>query len=130
MGYDYDYLDKPSGTLTIGRSYTKLDNSTWDPPHAGWENTYVYLNIDPTFQSGKTHGAIRFRMIRADGDETAHIDIPIDVDDLDDNGRYLTHVVYWEQGDGKKTHVELKCQGGLASASLGTRYTKKAVVLD
>jgi len=128
--YDYDYLDKPSGTLEVGRSYVKLDQSTWDPPRSGWEHTYVYLNIAPTFQSGKAYGALRLRIVRADGDTTGHQDILIAQGMLDDDGRTLHHVLYWEAGDGKKTHIELKCQGGLQSARIGTRYVKKAVVVD
>ena len=53
----YRYLGKPSGTLTVGGSYTDLDASRWDPPGSGWEHTLIYLNVTPTFKSGKTRGA-------------------------------------------------------------------------
>lgn len=128
---DYDYLDKPDGTFTITREYKTLDKSEWNPPRGGWENTQVYLNIDPTFKSGKTHGAIRVRLMREDGDDTGHEDIPIDIDDLDDNGRTLRRWNYWELGEkGASTKVQVECIGGLESCSVGTRYTKKAVVVQ
>jgi hypothetical protein len=127
---DYDYLDKPGGTLSVGTSYKKLDYSTWNPPRDGWENTLVYLNIRPTFKSGKTHGALRVRLMRENGDAHGYQDLPIDVDDLDD-GTALKQYLTWEKGGkGDSTWIELKCIGGLASASIGTRYTSKAVVAD
>lgn len=129
MGFDYDYLDKGEGTLTVGRSYVELDKSEWDPPNAGLEHTLVYLNVRPTFAGGKTRGALRIRLIRADGDASAYHDYPIDADMLEDGTQLITHT-YFELGDGKRTHIELRCQGGLESADIGTRYTKKAVVLD
>lgn len=127
---DYKYLGKPSGVLVLTRAYKSLDLSYWDPPRTGWENTQCYLNIDPTFAEGKTHGAIRVRLVREDGDDTGHDDIPIDVDDLDDDGRTLRRWLYWEQGQrGASSKVQLKCIGGMASATLYTRYTKKATVV-
>jgi hypothetical protein len=129
--YDYDYLDKPGGTFTVTREYKTLDQSTWTPPRTGWEHTYVYLNIKPTFQSGKTVGAIRVRLIREDGDTTGHEDLIILKDALDSEGKTLRHWVYWEQGNkDTTTKVQLLCLGGLASAAISTRYTKKAVVVD
>lgn len=130
MGYDYDYLGKPSGTQLIGQSYEKLEQSDYDPPHSGWENTLIYLNITPTrWLDGWSIGAVRVRIVRADGDATGYEDMVIAEDALEDGSTLRTYT-YWEQGDGKKTHVEVRCQGGLAEAELGTRYTKKAVVLD
>lgn len=127
--YDYKYLGKPGGTLKVGRSYTRLDQSRWDPPRPGWESTLVYLNIEPTFKAGKSAGAIRIRLVRADGDKTAYNDFVIHRDALDGNARQLQTFTYWESGNGKVTRVELRCQGGLESAVIRTRYTKKAVVV-
>lgn len=129
--YDYDYLEKPSGTFAVTTSYKTLDQSTWTPPRSGWESSQVYLNIDPTFRDGKNHGAIRVRLCREDGDETGHEDIPIDIDDLDGDGRTLRRWLYWEKGGaGDWTKVQLKCIGGMASATIYTRYTKKVTVVD
>jgi hypothetical protein len=129
--YDYDYLEKPGGTFTVTRDYKTLDQSTWDPPRSGWENSYVYLNIKPSFQSGKTVGAIRVRLVREDGDTTGHHDLIIHKDALDSEGKTLRHWMYWEAGSGSTTtKVQLLCIGGLASAAISTRYTKKAVVVD
>lgn len=131
MGYDYDYLGKPGGTQTIGTGYEDLDDSHYDPAHTGWENTYVYLNIRPTrWKSGATIGAVRLRIIRADGDATAHHDFVVAQAALDEDGATLRHMLYWEAGDGGKTRVQVKCEGGLTECVLGTRYTKKAIVLD
>jgi hypothetical protein len=125
---DYDYLDKPGGTFTATGSYKKLDQSTWNPPRDGWENTLVYLNITPKFKSGKTHGALRVRLMRENGDAHGYQDFPIDVDDLDD-GQTLKQYLTWEKGGkGDSTWIEVKCIGGLESATIGTRYTSKAVV--
>jgi hypothetical protein len=129
--YDYDYLDKPGGTFTVTRDYKTLDNSTWNPPRTGWENSFVYLNIKPTFQSGKTSGAIRVRVFREDGDTTGHHDLIITKEALDSEGKTLRHWTYWEAGGkGDSTKVQLQCIGGLGSAVISTRYTKKAVVVD
>jgi hypothetical protein len=127
--YAYDFLGKASGSQTFGRSYGKLDMSFYDPDNPGLEFTLRYLNIKPTFATGKTTGAIRPRLVRADGDDTAYDDIQIHKDALDNDGITLRTFVYFEAGDGGDTHWELKCIGGLASAQVGTRYTKKAVIL-
>lgn len=141
--YIYDYLDKPSGTQVIGQSYVDLDLSAWDPPKSGWENTYVYINVEPTnwIDSQELAGMIRLRIVRSDGDATAHEDWPVvrrlnpdgslrlPGGTLDEDGRTLRHLTYWEAGDGGKTRVQVKCEGGLTKATLHTRYTKKALVL-
>jgi len=127
---DYDYLEKPSGTFTATRDYKTLDQSSWTPPRDGWENTLVYLNIKPTFRSGKTHGAIRIRLMRENGDAHGYDTISIDADDLDDeDGNILRQYFTWELGEkGAGTKIQLRCVGGLESALIGTRYTSKAVV--
>ena len=117
--YDYAYLGKPPGQLVVGTSYMKLDQSTWDPPRAGLEHTLVYLNIEAV--SGR--GILRLRIVRADGDKTGYMDFDV-------SGKKLITYTYFENGDGKPTHIELKCMGGLKSVTIGTRYTKKAVVVD
>lgn len=128
---DYDYLDKPGGTFTVTRDYKTLDQSEWTPPRSGWENTFVYLNIKPTFKEGKYIGAIRVRLYREDGDTSGHEDILIAKDALDSDGRTLRHWLYWEKGvEGASTKIQLVCIGGLTSAEISTRYTKKAVVID
>lgn len=126
--YTYKYLGKPTGTQTVGRKYVTLQKSKYDPPHAGWESTLVYLNLNSVkFKAGKSAGAVRVRIVRANGDKTAYHDNVVHVGALDDGGTLLTYT-YWEAGDGQPTHVELKCIGGLESVVLGTRYTKKCVV--
>jgi N-acetylmuramoyl-L-alanine amidase len=127
---DYDYLNKPGGTFTVTNSYKTLDQSNWNPPRAGWENTLVYLNITPKFKSGKNHGAIRVRLMRENGDAHGYDTIPIDADDLDEDGVILKQYFTWELGEkGGETEVQMKCVGGLESASIGTRYTSKAVIV-
>ena len=129
MSYTYDYLGKPDGVQSIGTAYEKLDQSTWDAPKSGWENTLVYLNIKPTkWAEGKTIGAVRVRIMReADDDATAYHDLVVAKDTLEE-GTTLQTYTYWEKGDGQKTHVEVRCQGGLLAADVGTRYTKRCVV--
>ena len=125
---EYAYLGKPETVQTVGRSYTRLDQSFYDPEAVGWEHTLYYLNVDPTFRAGFVGGAIRPRLVRADGDMTAYNDIEIHADCLDGNGKALKTGLYWEAGDGNSSYLELQCIGGLASATISTRYTKKAVV--
>lgn len=127
--FDYQYLGKPTGPQTVGMKYEKLDDSRWDPPRAGFEHTLVYLNVKPTFAPGMSIGSLRVRIVRADGDATGYNDFVVAKDALEDGVALFTYT-YWELGDGKPTHVEARCQGGLALASIGTRYTKKAVVVD
>lgn len=117
--YDYKYLGKPSGLLTVGTRYVTLDQSRWDPPRRGLEHTLVYLNVAKV----KGSGFLRVRIMRADGDATAYMDFPV-------TGSQLITYTYFEDGDGKPTHVELKCRGGLTQAVISTRYTKKAVIPD
>ena len=117
--FDYKFLGKPKGTLVVGTAYKDLDASTWDPPRAGLEFTLVYLNIEKVVGVGK----LRLRIVRADGDKSGYIDIDV-------NGPRLLTYTYFELGNGKPTHVELKCHSGLKSVTLSTRYTKKAVVVD
>lgn len=125
----YDYLEKPGGSQTVGRSYVDLDQSKWDSPIKGWESTLVYLNITPTFQPGKTHGSVRVRLQRQSGDAHAPHTIPIDIDDLDEDGVFTTQYHTYELGEkGKWTKVQLKCEGGLESVKVSTRYTTKVVV--
>ena len=129
--YDYHYGGKPPGTFSITRDYKTLDQSEWSPPRSGWESSTVYLNVDPTFQSGKTVGAIRLRLVREDGDDTGHADLFVMADALDGDGRCLIRWNYWEKGEkGVSTKVQVKCIGGLQSATISTRYLKKSVVVD
>jgi hypothetical protein len=123
----YRYLGKPSGTLTVGGSYVDLDGSRWDPSRAGWEHTLIYLNVTPTFKTGKTRGALRVRLLRADGDTTMYHDHVITVDSLSSGSQLITQA-YWEMGDKTASRVQLKCIGGLAKVVVGTRYTKRAIV--
>jgi murein DD-endopeptidase MepM/ murein hydrolase activator NlpD len=143
--YKYKYLGKPEGTQVIGQSYVDLDLSFYDPSVEGWENSLVYINVQPTnwIDSKEIAGMIRIRMLRIDegNDETAHEDWPIvrrlkedgtlklPGGTLDEDGRTLRRLVYWELADGGKTKFQVKCEGGLTKATLHTRYTKKAIVL-
>ena len=128
--YDYWYSGKPPAPQLIGRAWTRLDLGGFDPVAAGWESTLVYLNITPRFSAGKDAGAIRPRLVRADGDMSAYDDILLHVDALDGDGISCRNRLYWEAGDGNPTYIELRCIGGLSSAVLGTRYRKDAVVKD
>jgi hypothetical protein len=130
--YDYDYLEKPGGTQDIGRSWEKLDQSGWTPKRSGIETTFSYFRITPRFKSGKTAGALQARLMRENGDAHAPTTIPIHIDMLEDDGSYPATFQTFELGeDGGSTHVELRCVGGLESASLGSaRYTTKTVIAD
>lgn len=128
--FDYDYLGKPPRPQVIGRTWTRLELSAHQPARPGWEHTLVYLNITPTFQGGKLAGALRPRLVRANGDYSMYDDVLVHADALDGDGVSCRNRLYWEAGDGGATHLELRCIGGLASVQLGTRYRKVATVKD
>lgn len=124
--YDYNYSGKPSGTLSVGRDYKRLDVSNWDPPRSGLEHVLVYLNCSGFVFTGNTPGRIRVKLNRLDGDSTGYQDYVVlpGITEL-----LITHT-YFEQGDGTTTAVDLKCLDGLQSMKVGTRYAKRAVVSD
>jgi hypothetical protein len=124
----YDYLDKPGGSLTVGRNYVDLDLSKWDSPAKGKEDTLVYLNITPKFYPGKVAGVVRVRLQREDGDPHAPDSILIHAEGLDEDGVHTAQYYTFELSEkGKWTKIQLKCEGGIESAKIGTRYTTKAL---
>lgn len=124
--YDYNYSGKPSGTLNVGQGYTSLDITEWDPPRSGLESVLVYLNCSGFVFDGSKPGRIRIRLDRGNGDYTGYQDFVVvpGVPEL-----LITHT-YWEQGDGTKTWVNIKCLDGLKSMKVGTRYCKRNVISD
>lgn len=124
--YDYNYSGKPSGTLTVGQDYKRLDTKVWDPPRAGLEHVLVYLNCSGFVFDGGRPGRIRIRLNRLDGDYTAYQDYTVVPGQTE---LLITHT-YFEQGDGTTTAVDLKCLDGLRTMTVGTRYVKRAVVTD
>jgi hypothetical protein len=66
------------------------------------------------------------RLRRADDDFTGYQDFTVAPGQTE---LLITHT-YFEQGDGTRTWVDLKCVDGLQSAKVGTRYVKRAVVVD
>lgn len=123
----YNYSGKPSGTLTVGRDYKRLDVQNWDPPNSSsgdLEHVLVYLNCSGFVFDGNAPGRIRIRLNRLDGDYTGYQDFLVapGVPEL-----LITHT-YFEKGDGTSTAVDLKCLDGLRSMTVGTRYVKRATV--
>lgn len=116
---DYNYSGKPTGTFTATTDYRDLDTKAWDPPRAGLEMTLVYLNVSEVVGTGN----LRIRLVRSDGDDTGYHDYPV-------AGKQLITHTYWELGDGTPTKVQVRCMGGLKSATVTTRYVKRAVVVD
>jgi hypothetical protein len=122
FGIEYWYSGKPSGDLVV-RGYTNLDVESWAPKRDGVTFAMVYLNIDPTFASGKDIGALRVRLIRepfgSDGnDATAYNDFVI-------IGNHLITHVWFEKGEANRPlHWEMDCRYGLEKAVIGTRYAK------
>ena len=130
--YDYKYLGKPSAKQTLTRKYQWVDLSKFMPVNKGLEFSLEYVNIDPTFMAGETvGGAIRMRMQRDDKDNTWYDDLPVLKCMLDDYGKALFTRVFFESGQLKMgTRVQMRCQGGLKSAVLSTRYRKVATIKD
>ena len=127
---DYDYLEKPGTTFSVTTSWKDIDQSSWNPPRKGWENTFTYMRVKPTFKSGKTRGALQVRIMRENGDAHAPHTIGIDADYLESDGSMPTTFMSWELGEkGGSTCVQIRCVGGLSSAKLtSSHYTSKAVV--
>lgn len=124
--YDYNYSGKPAGTLKVGRDYKRLDVPAWDPPRAGLEHVMVYLNCTALVFEGGRPGRIRVRINRLDGDYTGYQDYVVAPGITE---MLITHT-YFEQGDGTTSAVDLKCLDGLLGMTVGTRYLKRAVVVD
>jgi peptidoglycan hydrolase-like protein with peptidoglycan-binding domain len=123
LGIEYWFSGKPAGTLTVGTEYKRLDVKSWAPKKDGLTFGMLYVNVDPTFTSGKTMGVIRARIIReaykgqAD-DPTAYKDF------LMIGGWLITHV-WFEAGEaGRPLHWELVGRLGTSKAVIGTRYAK------
>lgn len=135
--YAYDYLGKPNevdpekwGTQVIGRKYTELDLSGFDPDPAiaAVEFTLAYMNMRPTFEEGKSAGAVRIRVKRADGDAAGPDELLLHRDALDEGGKSLRLFLFFEANKDTGTKVQVKCIGGVSSCEVSTRYTKKARV--
>lgn len=126
--YDYDYTGKPEGTLSVGRDYKYLDIDEWDPPKAGLELVMTYLNCSGFVFDSERPGRIRvcFERNTEDSDRFGYQDYTVvpGVPEL-----LITHATF-EQGDGTRTWVMMRCMDGLASMKVGTRYAKRAVVID
>jgi hypothetical protein len=102
------------------------------PEHVGVEFSLEYVNVEPTFRSGEAvGGAIRMHLMRDDSDESWYDDLPVLKCMLDSSGKALFTRVYFELGELKMgTRVKMRCQGGLESAILSTRYRKVATLKD
>ena len=126
MAVYYDYSGKPSGTLSVGRDYKYLDIDEWDPPKSGLEHVMTYLNCSGFVFDGDGPGRIRvcFERNTEDSDRFGYQDYVVvpGVPEL-----LITHATY-EQGDGTRTWVMIKCMDGLQSMKVGTRYAKRAVI--
>lgn len=123
LGIEYWYSGKPSGSLTIGADYKKLDVKSWAPKKDGLTFGMIYVNVDPTFGSNKTMGVLRIRLVREPhkgqgADPTAYKDF------LMIGGWVITHT-WFESGEaGRPLHWELDTRLGLTKAVIGTRYAK------
>jgi hypothetical protein len=130
--YDYKYLGKPDHTQRLDKSYSLVDLSKFMPANKGAEFSLEYINVTPTFESGETvGGAIRMRLKRDDDDNSWYDDLPVLKCMLDDDGKALFTRVYFESGQlGMGTKIQMRCQGGLKSAVLSTRYRKVLTLKD
>ena len=123
LGIEYWFSGKPTGTLAVGTEYKRLDVKSWAPKKAGLTFGMLYVNVEPTFASGKTMGALRARIIREafngqPDDPTAYKDFLM-------IGSWLITHVWFEAGEaGRPLHWELDCRLGLSSAEISTRYAK------
>ena len=123
LGIEYWYSGKPAGSLTVSGAYKALDVRSWSPKKDGLTFGMLYINVVPTFQSGKTMGVVRARLIREaykgqTEDPTAYKDFLM-------IGNWLITHVWFEAGEGgRPLHWELDTRLGLSKAVIGTRYAK------
>ena len=126
-----DYSGKPSGTLTIKNSqdYVCMDFVTADPPSSGLELHLLYANCEITWGDDPM-GMIRVKYVRDDGDATAYQDYAVPKGAaIGSPDTFLLTATHWESGEkGKGGRWYLRCEGGISSVKIGTRYSKIAVV--
>jgi hypothetical protein len=126
-----DFSGKPSGTLTISNAqdYVSMDFVTDDPPSSGLELHLMYVNCELTWGSDDV-GIIRVKYRRDDGDDTAYQDYCVPKGAaIGSPDTFLLTATHWESGEkGKGGRWYLRCEGGITSVKLGTRYAKIAVV--
>jgi len=126
------YSGKPSGTLTISNAqdYVSLDFVADDPPTSGLEFHLLYVNCELTWSGSDTMGILRVKYRRDDGDETAFQDYAVPKGAaLGSPDTFLLTATHWESGEkGKGGRWYLRCEGGIGSVKLGTRYCKAAVI--
>ena len=107
----------------MGNGYKRLDVKSWAPKKDGLTFGMLYVNVDPTFSSGKTMGVLRARVVRE-----AFNGQPDDMSAYKDFlliGKWLITHVWFEAGEaGRPLHWELDCRLGLSSAVISTRYAK------
>jgi hypothetical protein len=126
-----NYSGKPSGTLTISNAqdYVSMDFVTDDPPSSGLELHLMYVNCELTWGSDDV-GIIRVKYRRDDGDDTAYQDYCVPKGAaIGSPDTFLLTATHWESGEkGKGGRWYLRCEGGITSVKLGTRYSKIAVI--
>jgi Peptidase family M23 len=127
-----DYSGKPSGTLTISNAqdYVSMDFVTEDPPSSGLEFHLLYANCELTWSGSDPAGIIRVKYRRDDGDDTAYQDYAVPKGAaLGSPDTFLLTATHWESGEkGLGGRWYMRCEGGISSMKIGTRYAKIGVV--
>lgn len=124
----HDYSGKPDGALTVrAGDYVRLDVDVADPPRTGAAELHlVYANCALTWASGATAGVIRLKYVREDGDETGFADwTVVRGATLGSPASFLITHTHFEVGQaGLGGRWWIRCGGGLAALTVGTRYVK------
>jgi hypothetical protein len=127
-----DHSGKPPGTLTISNAqdYVSMDFVTADPPSSGLELHLLYANCELTWSGTETMGLIRVKYRRDDGDDTAYQDYAVPKGAaIGSPDTFLLTATHWEAGEkGLGGRWYLRCEGGISSVKLGTRYAKIGVI--
>jgi hypothetical protein len=126
-------LDDPNTSLAVGRAYVRFSRD-WNPDRSGLQHGKRYSKIARVrFKSGKTIGALRFKVVRTGGgqpdDPTWYHDEVIAADALDESGETVRSFASFESGEADRNlHWEVKCIGGIDSLTIAdTRYAGWAV---
>jgi len=113
LGIQYHYSGKPSGTMTFGSSYKKLDVAAWKPKKNGLTLGMLYLNLSAR------DGEFRVRLVRDPDDATAYQTFYTKAGDP----FLLTHV-WFESGEANRgLWWEFQSMDG-ETFTVNTRYAK------
>jgi hypothetical protein len=118
------YSGKPDGTLVVqSGDYRQIDVDVPDPTVSGRTELHMlYANCALTWRNGDSRdGWIQVKYVREGGDDTGYQTYTV----ARSLSAFLITATHWEESQrGVGGRWQIKCGGGLARITLGTRYCK------